>query len=97
MAATTPRAPALDGVDAKAEYRSVPTEDSLSDDHPEHVGWERDAQDEAEAEETDRIAADPASATSQTMRRSLPLGRFLLLLVALLIAVPLIVYFIFGR
>jgi hypothetical protein len=31
------------------------------------------------------------------MRRSLPLGRFLILLVALLIAVPLIVYFIFGR
>ena len=67
------------------------------DDHPEHVGWERDAQDEAEAEEAERIGGDPAPATPQAMRRSLPLGRFLLLLIALCIAVPLVVYFIFGR
>ena len=97
MAATTPRAPALDGVDAKAEYRSVPTEDSLSDEHPEEVGWEHHAQDVAEAEEADRIAGNPALATPQAMRRSLPLGRFLLLLIALCIAVPLIIYFIFCR
>ncbi len=75
----------------------MPTEDSLSDDHPEHVGWERDAQDEVEAEEADRTAGDPALATPQVMRRSLPLGRFLLLLVALCIAVPVVVYLIFGR
>jgi len=73
----------------------VPTEDSLSDDQPEHVGWERDAQDEAE--EAERIAGGPALETPQAMRRSLPLGRFLILLVGVCIAVGLLLYFIFGR
>ena len=63
----------------------MPTENSSSNEPPEEVGWSHDAQDVAEAEEAARIGGGPAPAP-QAMRQSLPLGRFLLLLVVVCIA-----------
>jgi hypothetical protein len=74
----------------------VPTENSTSNGPPEEVGWSHEAQDAAEAEEAARIGGVPAPAP-EAMRQSLPLGRFLLLLVVVCIAFALIIYFIWGR
>ena len=69
----------------------------MSNEPPQEVGWSHDAQDVAEAEEAARIGENPALETPQAMRRSLPLGRFLLLLTAVCIAFALVIYFIFWN
>jgi len=61
---------------------------------PEHVGWQRDAQDAEEAEEAALDSEHPELAPPpEAMRRSLPLGRFLLLLVGACLAFALLIYF----
>ncbi len=72
------------------------TENSGSNEPPEEVAWSHEAQDVAEAEEAALTGGGPAPAP-EAMRQSLPLGRFLLLLVAVCIAFALIIYFIWGR
>ena len=73
----------------------MPTEDSVTNEPPEEVGWSHHAQDVAEAEEAARYAADPPP--PDVMRRSMPLGRFLLVLIGLCIAVGAVIYFIFDH
>ena len=75
----------------------MPTEDSISNEPPEEVGWSHHAQDVAEAEEAARVGDDPAAPPPDVMRQSLPLGRFLVLLVVVCIAFALLIYFIWGR
>ena len=64
---------------------------------PEEVGWSHHAQDVAEAEEAARVGENPALETPQTMRRSMPLGRFLLVLITSCVVFALVIYFIFWR
>ncbi len=75
----------------------MPTEDSVSNEPPEEVGWSHHAQDVAEAEEFARTGDDPALQTPQAMRNSLSLGRFLLVLIAACVVFALVIYFIFWH
>jgi hypothetical protein len=69
----------------------------VTNEPPEEVGWSHQAQDVAEAEEAARTGDNPALETPQAMRNSLPLGRFLLVLIAACVVFALVIYFIFWR
>jgi hypothetical protein len=69
----------------------------VTNEPPEEVGWSHEAQDVAEAEEAARTGGQPALETPQAMRRSLSLGRFLLLLVTVCVAFAVVIYLIFWR
>lgn len=73
------------------------TEEPGTSEPTEGVGWSHDAQDVAEAEEAARIGENPGPETPRAMRTSMPLGRFLLLLVAVCIAFAIVIYFIFWN
>jgi hypothetical protein len=51
----------------------------------------------AEAEEAARTGDNPGAPPPEAMRRTMPLGRFLVLLVVVCIAFALLIYFIWGR
>ncbi len=69
----------------------------MTNEPPEEVGWSHHAQDVAEAEEDARAEESTAFSTPQQIRRSMPVGRFLLLLITLCIAFALVITYAFWR